>query len=216
MRTYLQLFRSQGLKLVNTYFWNAHLFDLINGTDTHSMRKQEDLESSLENLDNAVSYMVSWSKTLRETQQILKKISDYSEERYFVDYGCGKGKVILWSLKNDILNLGHRYLGIDFDPSLIEIAKKNAIIMNLDPKNFVHANVLNFHRYPAKEISFLYNPFDHIVIVKLLETLTLRSEYVIYVNPVHRNLFLNAGFKSFIRKKSWHANLSYELFHNGK
>lgn len=216
MGTYLKLFRSGGLKLAGAYFWNAHVFDLIHGTDTHRMRKQENLETTLANLENAVSYMVTWSRTLRKTQKFLTKVYNLTEETYFVDYGCGKGKVILWSQKNDILKLGDRYLGIDFDHSLIEIARNNAKKMALNPDNFVHANVLDFGGYPPKEISFLYNPFDQTVLVKLLETLAQRSEYVIYVNPIHRKIFLDAGFKTLIRKESWHANLSYEIFQNGK
>lgn len=212
MRTYLRLFRSRGIRLVNAYFWNAHYFDLKFKTDTHKMRELKDISTSFENLENAVAYMVSWDRTLKQTQRDVMNLFDHLDDHYFVDYGCGKGKVVLWSLNKDILKIGQRYIGIDFDPSLVAIAKNNAKAMHLDEGVFRNANVLDFLDYPDKEISFFYNPFDQKILEKLLVNLSGRATAVIYVNPVHRQLFLEAGFKSRIRKKSWHANLSYEIF----
>jgi SAM-dependent methyltransferase len=212
MKTYLKLFQSRGIRLVYAYFWNAHFFDLKFKTDTHKMRKLEDINTSFENLENAVAYMVSWDQTLEQSQRDLLNLFENLDGHYFIDYGCGKGKVVLWSLKKDILKIGHRYMGIDFDPSLVAIAKNNARVMHLDEGVFRNANVLDFLDYPEREISFFYNPFDEKILEKLLDKLVERATAVIYVNPVHRQLFLEAGFRSRIRKQSWHANLNYEIF----
>lgn len=214
MGIYYELYRSRGIKLVFTYFWNAHLFDLINGTDTHNMRPREELFSRLGNIQNTAPYMVSWTKTLRDTQNHIAKLNIDLSEFTFVDYGCGKGKAILWSQKKDILNLRNNYLGIDFDESLINIARANARKMKLNSDVFYHNNVLNFPYYSSPEISYLYNPFDEIVLKKLLTTLKKRAKFVIYINPIHRQLFIDTGFRTHIRRNSWHANLSYEILVN--
>jgi len=212
MNTYLKLYKSRGMRLVNAYFWNAHLFDIRFKTDTHKMRELKEINTSFGNIENAVAYMVSWNRTLKQTQSHVTKLLKDLDGHSFVDYGCGKGKVVLWSAKKDILKIGNRYVGIDFDSSLIEIAKSNANKMHLDAGIFKNANVLNFLEYPEKEISFFYNPFDEKILSRLLEGLINRASAVIYVNPVHRQLFLDAGFISKIRKEEWHANLSYEIF----
>ena len=188
------------------------MFDIKNGTDTHKMRELKEIKTSLDNLENSVAYMASWDKTLKITQEIVLEMLGNLEGHHFVDYGSGKGKAILWSLKNDILKLEGKYLGIDFDPSLVEIAKNNARRMRFTPDVFINANVLKYRNYPIKEISFFYNPFDEKVLTPLLESLIHRSSAVIYVNPVHRKIFLEAGLKSRVRKNGWHANLSYEIF----
>ena len=214
MGVYFKLYKSRGLKLVFAYFWNAHLFDLINGTETHKMRLSDEIFSQLGNIQNTAPYMVSWTKTLRDTQNYIAKLNMDLSEFTFVDYGCGKGKAILWSQKKDILNLGNNYLGIDFDESLIKIARANARKMNLNSDVFYHNNVLDFPYYTNLEISFLYNPFDEIVLIRLLTTLRKRSKFVIYINPIYRQLFINSGFRTYIKRDSWHANLSYEIFVN--
>jgi SAM-dependent methyltransferase len=132
----------------------------------------------------------------------------------FVDYGSGKGKVVLWSQKKDILKLGNRYRGIDFDPNLTNIAKSNAKKIGINPSQFECADAIHRDIQNMREISYLYNPFDAELILELAYKLSRIESVIIYVNPIHEQLFIDAGYVCAKSYKSWHPNLNYSILTN--
>lgn len=99
-KNYLRMFRSKGIKLPVYYFFQAHLYDLIHGVDTHKWLPKTYLESDAAlNKNEYYIYMASWTC---EIKNIFEKIKSYLGKNFseytFIDIGCGKGKVpIVWN-----------------------------------------------------------------------------------------------------------------------
>jgi SAM-dependent methyltransferase len=160
-------------------------------------------------------YMVSWSSTLRKSflkTKVLFNLQNFD----FIDLGSGKGKATLYARKSNLLGESDRYFGIDFEKSLVEIAKRNSIKMFGDPGNFFAEDVVEveWDKYSRKLLIYMYNPFDSIVLKQVLEKIKTKKVIIVYVNPVETPLLVENGYKILYSFKSWHANLTYTLFTN--
>lgn len=139
---------------------------LKNQTDIDSYTVLSFFENRAVNTDksdltkiNFASSDVAYKRDLHERNIITDKIIDYSTK--VVDLGCGTGR---WCepLCNDIKK---EYIGIDFSPSLINIAKKN------------HSNVkgkAKFYTTKAQDIGNIIKNND--------VTLALVSAMFLYLN----------------------------------
>lgn len=213
---YVDLFRSRGIKLAISYFFQCHLFDLLNRTDTHKMLRKGEMQVNSGNFVHSLMYMVSWTSTIKRTQIFLKGIIENQSEQYtFIDVGCGKGKVVLLARQLGIIGCDRAsYVGIDFEPNLLTIARKNSTKMFGDQGTFLNCDALDFDYsiYSTNLIFFMYNPFDKPLIENFLSHVSERNPILVYVNPVNRDSLLDYGFESMIRREGWHPNLSFEVF----
>lgn len=118
----------------------------------------------------------------------------------FLDIGCGKGRALCMSA-----HLGFRHVtGLDFSKDLCEIATENLTTTKQNIPDF-QFNVINndafYYDIPDDvDCIFFFNPFDEIimsaVVNNIFESLqnNPRKLYIIYVNPLHKELFLKAGY----------------------
>lgn len=80
---------------------------------------------------------------------------------------------------------------------LYRIAEKNLVLYAgratlRAPVEFVNLNALDYRLPDEPVVVYMYNPFDETVLMPLIADLLARpagSDYVAYVNPVHRAAF---------------------------
>ena len=161
-------------------------------------------------------YMVSWTKTLKESfKEVARRVNLNGFN--FVDLGAGKGKVVLLARELKILgSKNERYAGIDFESTLIEVAKSNSFKLFGDEGFFLNVDVydIEWEEFSQKLLVYLYNPFDNLVLTKVLERIKDKQVVVIYVNPVHSQTFQAKGYYLLYEKIEWHANLNFSILTN--
>jgi SAM-dependent methyltransferase len=120
---------------------------------------------------------------------------------YFLDIGCGKGRALCVAAHQGFKQV----TGLDFARDLCEAAKENlAIIKQKIPA--LEYKVINndafYFEIPADvDCIFFFNPFDEIIMSGVVNNICTslktnpRKLTIIYVNPLHKELFLKAGFK---------------------
>ena len=125
---------------------------------------------------------------------------------HFLDIGCGKGRALCVAAHYGC----NKITGIDLSKELCDDAENN---LALTKKKIpcIDAAIINndafYFEIPADvDCIFLFNPFDETimsgVVENILESLQTnpRPMNIIYVNPLHKEYFINAGFT-----ESWHA-----------
>nr|MBA2562155.1 hypothetical protein [Chitinophagaceae bacterium] len=81
--------------------------------------------------------------------------------------------------------------------------------------NVVHINALDYKIEDDMNVFFFFNPFDEIVMKEVIKKMLAsinknkRIIHVTYINPRHKQLFINAGFTEvFYIKKMNYAEAS--------
>ena len=84
--------------------------------------------------------------------------------------------------------------------------------------NIICDDVVNYKIEKDQTAFFFFNPFDEVVMLKVVKNILSslkeheRKIYVIYANPVHKEIFLSAGFEEdFYLKKLHYLELSILL-----
>lgn len=135
---------------------------------------------------------------------LLEKAFDYLKgldaTGHFIDFGCGKGRALIVAAHNGFNNL----TGIDFAPALCEAAKKNIRDVQsrfpLAQFDIIADDAANYKVKEKDTIFFFFNPFDETVMLAVVKNILKslrekpRSIFVVYLNPVHKEIFLSAGF----------------------
>ncbi len=118
-----------------------------------------------------------------------------------VDFGSGKGRVMAVAAYYGFKNI----TGIDFASKLCIEAETNIDkIKPLFPStNFkiICDDVVNYKIENDTNVFFFFNPFDEVVMLQVVKNILLslkqksRKIYIVYVNPLHKEIFLSAGFE---------------------
>jgi SAM-dependent methyltransferase len=126
----------------------------------------------------------------------MKKLEIDPNEYTFVDYGCGKGRVMILAAEHGFL----RILGIDFSPDLCELAEANvraySRVRDDRTRRFevVCADASDYTPPAGDCVLFCYNPFVealvHAVVARIEQSLLAdpRDVFFVYVNPQWRRL----------------------------
>lgn len=151
-------------------------------------------------ISHATIYMPVSYDLLEELFEQLN-LSTLKPLNHFLDIGCGKGRALCVAAHQGF----NKVTGIDFSKELCLSAEKN---LELTKQKYPSLNytVINndafYFEIPADvDCIFLFNPFDEIIMsgavqnVKTSLQLAPRPLSVLYVNPLHKELFINAGFK---------------------
>ena len=95
--------------------------------------------------------------------------------------------------------------GIEFSEELCTEARKNIspVQVKFPEKifNVIHANAADYEIENDTNVFFFFNPFDATVMLAVVKNILLslknhpREIYVVYVNPVHKEIFMSAGFE---------------------
>lgn len=137
-------------------------------------------------------YLIEKAFEFLKTQQANQQL---------VDFGSGKGRIIVVAAYYGFKNI----TGIDFSESLCREAGKNIDkIKPLFPDTNLTIICSDAANYPIENdtnVFFFFNPFDEVIMLKVVRNILSsvkknpRKVYIVYVNPLHNEIFLSAGFE---------------------
>lgn len=208
---YWRIFRHSGLRRTWAHFWGSHVFDLIHGTDTAHWRPKASHPSAIENIAHGCSYEASDTFQILRCIQFLGsflRLSDYE----FFDLGCGKGKVLLCASPFGF----KKVVGIEYDPELSAIASRNVARMGVTAE-VVCSDASIFKGYGDHAVLYLFNPFDDVLLLRVVRSLEqMVGEFiVVYVNPVHSEVFKGWRRLAVIPGRAKHLPAEIFRFENG-
>lgn len=136
---------------------------------------------------------------------LLEKAFEYLKEENAIgnitDFGSGKGRVMVVAAFYGFKKID----GIDFAPLLGEEAKKN--IEKIKPSfpssvfRIICKDVVDYKIQKDTNVFFFFNPFDEVVMLQVVKNILFslkendRKIYIVYVNPIQKEIFLSAGFQ---------------------
>jgi SAM-dependent methyltransferase len=164
--------------------------------NTTGIDELTDLEELGIDIDHATIYMPA-SYTLLE--QCLSVIPNH-HKKHFVDIGCGKARALCVAA-----HFGYgKVTGIEFSKKLCQAATEN-IVFTKKVFPALQAKIINndaFYFDISKDVDciFLFNPFDDVILSGVIDNINEsideypRTVYIIYFNPVYKEMFLYEGF----------------------
>lgn len=203
-------FKKHGVSFVLKNITERFLFDLINNTDTTRSLPKDEYISRPESFSHGNDYACAFTSEIELAFNFLfNRLGVDFINFSFVDIGCGKGKVlIVWEKMLKSIGLTQRVLGIEYFLPLIQVAKENYL-------NALHKNIhiyngdaakFDYHSLGNKQIIFMYNPFDEIILDQVLDKLVSVKSYIIYNNPVHAATIESHGFEKIYERNGKHMN----------
>lgn len=191
------MFKARGLLFCFSYFFQNHLFDILNKTDTHLRNDISDYYLKPEAFDSGIWYDCVKTNRFNESIKFVENyLKDTFQEFQFIDLGCGKGKSILLYNKKYFQNK-FEAIGIEYYEPLALVAINN--ISKISPTSnskIIVDDARNIKSYIStdKLIVYLYNPFDCSILENILESILNFSVIIIYIDPVCNDLILKKGF----------------------
>jgi len=140
-------------------------WDLRHGVETSGEIPLAAFDFKSDHKEPGLQYHSHHPKILR---QILSAV-DIEHERYtFVDYGCGKGRVLLVAAESSF----RRIIGIEFVPQLAEIARRNLKnyrgLTKCRDMTVITGDATDYELPAEPEILFFYSPFTGTVMEKVV------------------------------------------------
>jgi SAM-dependent methyltransferase len=169
------------------FFIRVFLYEKPRGLDFH-MRDKSLLKSSGGVLHGYSVTPTSHIKKIFSVFNITKNDS-------FLDIGCGKGFVL-----TNVINFPYyKVAGLDIDKRLIEIAKKNMMILKLENRICLFVeDATVFANYGEYNHFFLFNPFDASIMKPVLDKIIdahkgKKELTIIYYNPTCHDIIMKTG-----------------------
>lgn len=145
-------------------------------------------------------------RSRRTNLKLILSVAEGQTPNHFLDIGCGKGRALCVAA-----HYGYKKLtGIDLSKQLCTDAEKNlSLTKKMVPgisSAIINNDAFYFEIPHDVDCIFLFNPFDETimsgVVENILESLQThpRPVSIVYVNPLHKEYFINAGFT-----ETWHA-----------
>ena len=170
--------------------------------------------SLLEEIFGQLNFLNNKQQTTNNKQQ-KSNPSTLKPLNHFLDLGCGKGRALCVAAHKGF----GKVTGIDISKELCERAKQNCIVTQKKIHEFEFSIINNdafYYEIPADvDCIFMFNPFDEMIMSGVVENIRNslakdpRSILILYINPLHKELFINAGFKEiFYSKKMKYLELS--------
>ncbi|GAC1596223.1 MAG: hypothetical protein NVS3B19_18770 [Ginsengibacter sp.] len=135
---------------------------------------------------------------------ILEKLFEFLKEecpnKNLVDFGSGKGRVLCVAAHYEFKKI----TGVEISERFNEIAKSN--ILSVQSKfpdtifQIIQEDASKFQINNETGVFLFFNPFDEIIMLKVVKNIMQsinefeREVFVAYINPVHKEVFLSAGF----------------------
>ncbi len=167
-----------------------YFFDLRHGLDTFSWVARDALDATPADNDTA-SYQPTPVRPLRS---LLQQLS-LPRESVLVDFGCGKGRVLLVASEFAFREVR----GLEYSPALCRVADRNCRRYFAQHSPDTHFQVLqsDAKNYPVREdetVFFLFNPFGAEILERVIENIQKsladnpRRAWIVYLNPLHRDV----------------------------
>jgi len=155
--------------------------------------------------------------------RMLQK-DEIAEDDVFIDFGCGKGRVLIQAAAYPF----GKIIGVELSRDLVETAKRNVerSLPTLRCKDIelVHIDVLDYDLPDDVTVVYFFNPFEGEVFRRVVEKLVAslrrrpRVMRIIYTNPVEENTLLQAGARllkaanGFRPTKAWSRESSVRMY----
>ena len=201
------------IQYINYFFfigfnWN---FKLAFFTIYHEIRGEKKYGIQTSKLDDLKKLSVKGNNISdAETYQgsnyfLLEKVFNYLQSinanQNIIDYGCGKGRVLVVAAWYGF----DKITGVEFANELCSEARKNiAQAEQRFPEkifNIIHTDAVDYAIEDDTNVFFFFNPFNETVMLTVAKNILSsikknpREVYVVYINPVHKEIFLSAGFE---------------------
>lgn len=160
-----------------------------------------------DNLKHASIYQGTNYYLIEKAFQFLK---DENVNNNIIDFGSGKGRVMVVAAFYGFKKI----IGIDFADPLCREAE-----INIEKIKSLYAgttfevicdDALNFKINNETNVFFFFNPFDEVVMLQIVKNILFsvrqnqRKIFVVYINPLHKEIFLSAGFEEEYYFKKMH------------
>ena len=164
------------------------------------------------NLAHASIYQAANYFLLEKAFEYLQSIN---ANQNIVDFGCGKGRVMVVAAYYEFKKI----TGIDFAKALCVAAEQNLAkvkpLYTSTEFTIICDDVVNYKIKEDENVFFFFNPFDEVVMLQVVKNILKslkenpRHVYTIYLNPLHKEIFLSAGFEEeYYLKKFQYLELS--------
>lgn len=132
---------------------------------------------------------------------ILQSLPVATNDYCFIDFGSGKGRALILAAE-----AGFKWvIGVEFAPALHAVAQSNVSAYQKQrpgsaPIETYCQDATTYVLPVCDAVLFFYNPFDDVVMRKMLNRIELswyahkRNLIVVYRNPVYSDIFDNAAF----------------------
>jgi len=172
------------------------VFDWRYSTSTGGYRPLRDLSIQSDNAAHGVNYYPSRIRPFRRLMRSL----NLSSENGFVDYGSGKGRVLLAAALMGF----QRVVGVEFSPELCQVARQN--LQGLQRKlpeigrvQIIDGDAALYAVHPEDTVFYFFHPFDSTVMEKVVDNIRQsllahqRQAYIIYHYPRCREVIEKSG-----------------------
>lgn len=173
--------------------WKESAIDRRFGIQTVGNVEVEDLDYGGESQKHAVEYCPSSGISLGV---ILEELGIVYSEFTFVDFGCGKGRVLCLAAEFPFASVS----GVELSPTLCDLAQQNISRMH---ESFGKCGDMDctcedatLYRLPDTPlVLYFFNPFGSEILSQVMRNVEHslqnhpRKSIVIYSNPVHCDLF---------------------------
>jgi SAM-dependent methyltransferase len=185
---------SRTLSIILNRMFDFH-FDWKYKTDTRNKISLHDLTVTGENKERGSFYQPTMALSFN---RLLDTIT-LPPESVLVDFGCGKGRVLLLAALRGI----KKAVGIEFSPELCAIARDNVRIVEQATGArlniaVIEGDVTHYEIEDDQNVFFLFNPFDDVVLEAVVKNIQqslqrkARQIAIIYYNPVHSHILDNS------------------------
>jgi SAM-dependent methyltransferase len=172
-------------------------FDASWGADTGGVTAVRYLSVPAHRRDHAVDHIAI---DPHEFERALAALPVAPDAFTFVDFGAGKGRAVLLAARLPF----ERVIGVELAPELHQIALRNVQACLSERRRAdveLHCmDACEFELPEAPLVLYLYHPFGPEVLAPLIHRVvssyqrSARPILVVYLNPFHNQLWLDAGF----------------------
>lgn len=177
--------------------WHDARFDRRHGTDTTGRLDLDRLSIGSPNKSHGVYYEPTPRRTFH---RIMRHLPRALEAYAFVDYGCGKGRVLLLAAPYRF----RRVVGVEFSQELCAVARRNVEAYaratgRTWPIEVVCGDAAEFAIPDGPCVLYFYNPFDRVLMKRIAERVRdswerdRRKMYVAYYNAQSAEAFEALG-----------------------
>ena len=180
----------RGLRYSAASFWRELWFDLTRGIDTTF---PEQLSPSA----HSVHYQGADPSLVN---QLLQRLPSRAKTSTFIDFGSGKGRVLLLAMEHGFAKV----IGVEISPDLSAICRRNLKRFTLKHPasnlDVIETDAATLKLPPGPLTAFFFNPFHGPPLEQVAENLASHADihgaevWLIYINPIHSNVFLERGF----------------------
>lgn len=167
-------------------------FDWWHGTETIQWVDTKSLDISAEAKEHIAPYKATKARPFRRLLRTLNLSKTYT----FVDFGSGKGRALLVAAEYGF----QKVIGVEISKELCDVARHNAKVMGYESQiHPVLSDVSTFVIDGDQKVFYLYDPFDVVILRRILEQLASslkrdpRTVWLLYNAPTYHEEVMQAG-----------------------